>query len=407
MTGTEFLLLASGKAKSSGGGGGGGGGGSSVVAGRVRAIQRHFQNDAGWFAWRAISDLPGIGYVLNGGREAQLVDRLDAYAAANRTIVRMCAMLDWSPPDAFSPRTPGYWDALDHVYDLTLERGLYLELCCFADAQRIVPDASERTAWMTQFGNWIKPREGVIAQVANEPFKNGWSEADDPQLLALGDQLASLLGHYDFSIGDPVDGDNVDASAETNRRLITLSEHSRIVVMHPDRGSHGDPSRWRRWVDHLEGFYDVLDLLTPDTALVFDEPMGAGLQYQDGRRDNDPDAFVGAQMVALAVGCGYTYHWMQGEGLDARTLPGIAGDLLPAVPVSPEWDYYNDSWSGAPTEGITWVGATGKLRNLVRGNQAWTVAYGEGDWNSVRWRSGWTPTCVYLGPRACVWTVNL
>jgi len=384
----------------------GGGGGVGVIAGRVRVVQRHFQNDLGWFGWRCVSDLPGVGYVLNGGREAQLVDRLDAYAAANRTAVRMCGMLDWSPPDAFSPRTPGYWDALSHVYDLCVDRGLYLELCCFADAQRIVPDAGERQQWLSQFGNWMKDRPGVIPQVANEPAFNGWSEADDPALLALGDQLGQILGHLDFSIGDPVDGDNVDASAETNARLITLSQHSKIVVMHPDRGSHGDPSRWRRWVDHLEGFYDVMPDLSPDTALVIDEPMGAGPEYQDGRRDNDPDAFIGAQMVSLCVGFGYTYHWMQGEGLDAHNLPGIAGDLLPHVPVDPAWSYKNDSWQGAPTEGITWTGPTGKMRNLVAGNSAWTVAYGQGDWNSVKWRAGWTPTVVYSGPHACVWTVQ-
>jgi len=383
-----------------------GGGGSSVIAGRVRAVQRHFQNDAGWFAWRSVSDLPGIGYILNGGREQQLVDRLDAYAAANRTIVRMCGMLNWNPPDNFSPRTPGYWDAAAHAYDLVTARGLYLEPCFFADAQIIVPDPQERQAWMTQYGGFCAPRPGVIPQIANEPFKNGWSEADDPALLALAEQLAAILRHRDFSIGDPQDGDNPDASAETTARLVTLSQHSRIVVMHPDRGSHGDASRWRRWIDHLEGFSDVLPELAPDTALAFDEPMGAGPQYQDGRRDNDPDAFTAAQMVALAVGCGYTYHWMQGEGLSADNLPGIASELLPAVPVSPDWRYYNDSWSGAPTEGITWTGATGKLRNLVRGNQAWTVAYGEGDWNSVKWRAGWTPRVVYSGPCCCVWAVN-
>jgi len=376
------------------------------IAGRIRAVQRHFQNDAGWFPWSSVSDLPGLGYVLNGGREAQFVDRLNGYAASGRSMVRICGMLAWDPPDNFSPRSEGYWDALDHVYELTTARGLYLELCCFADAQIIVPDAAERQDMLDDFGFWMRDRPGVVPQVANEPFKNGWEEADDPALLALGDQLAGILGHQDFSIGDPVDGEDVDASAETNARLVTLSQHSKIVVMHPDRGSHGDPSRWRRWIDHLEGFTDVLGSLTPDTALVFDEPMGAGPEYIDGRRDNDPDAFIGAQMVARCIGCGYTYHWMQGEGLDAHDLPGIAGELLAPVPVSPDWSYRNDSWDGSPTEGITWTGATGKMRHLVRGNQAWSVAYGEGDWNSVKWRAGWTPRVVYQGPRACVWAVN-
>jgi hypothetical protein len=386
--------------------GGGSAGPSPLVTGRLRVVGRHFQNDAGWFGWRGVADMPALGYILNGNRGGQVFDRIEAYRGTSRTVVRCCAMLDWAPPDAFSPRVEGYWEALEELYQFVISRGMYLELCIFADAQRIVPDADERQAWLDEFIAWGKDKEGLIFQIANEPFKNGWSEADDPALLALANQMAVGLGHFDFSVGDPVDGDNLDASAETNRRLILLSEYSNIVVMHPDRGSHGDPSRWRRWVDHLEGFYDVLGELDPDTALVFDEPMGAGPEYQDGRRDNDPDAFTGAQMVSLCVGCGYTYHWMPGEGLDPRYLPGIQSDLVPRVPVTPEWTYKNDSWGGAPTEGITWTGATGKMRNLVNGNEAWTIAYGEGDWNSVRWRSGWEASVVYRGARSCVWTAR-
>lgn len=377
-----------------------------AIAGRVRAQQRRFANDAGWFGWRGISELSGPGWVLNGGREGQLVDRLHAYAAESRTIVRMCGMLAWPGLDAFSPRDPGYWDGLAHTYELVTASGLYLELCCFADAQIIVPDASERKAWMTQYGAFIASRPGIIPQIANEPFKNGWTDADDPALLDLADQLAAILGHRDFSIGDPMDGDNPDASAATTAKLVKLSQHSRIVVMHPDRGSHGDASRWRRWIDHLEGFSDVLSQLAAETALVFDEPMGAGPNYIDGRRDNDPDALTAAQMVALCIGCGYTYHWIVGEGLSADNLPGISGGLVSAVPVSPDWTYRNDTWPGAPTEGITWTGPTGKLRNLVRGNQAWTVAYGEADFDSVKWRAGWTPRVVASGPRVRVWAVN-
>jgi hypothetical protein len=75
------------------------------------------------------------------------------------------------------------------------------------------------------------------------------------------------------------------------------------------------------------------------------------------------------------------------------------------VPVSPDWRYLNDSWPGAPTDGITWRGKEGKMRNLVSGDQAWTVAYGEADFDSVKWRAGWTPKLEYAGARVRVWSV--
>ena len=76
------------------------------------------------------------------------------------------------------------------------------------------------------------------------------------------------------------------------------------------------------------------------------------------------------------------------------------------MPASPDWTYRNDSWAGAPTDGITWIGRPGKVRSLVRGMQAWTVAYGEADFDSVQWRPGWTPREIYAGPRVRVWAVN-
>jgi hypothetical protein len=374
------------------------------IEGRIRVVSRRFQHEAGWFPWRGISDLSAISYVKRGV-PTQLAERLDNYRSSFRTVVRCCGMLSWSGND-FSPRESGYWQWLEDTYSLITARSMYMELCMFADAQIIVPDPNERKAWLDQFANFIKSHEGVIPQIANEPFKNGWSGALDPALLDLAERLASALGHRDFSIGDPQDGDNPDASAETTAACIELSKRSNIVPMHPDRSQHGDQSRWRRWIDHLEGFTDVLSQLSGQATIVLDEPMGAGPEYIDGRRDNDPDAFVAAQTVGLCTTMGYTYHWIVEEGLNSGSLPGVKPDFLPHIPVSSDWSYRNDSWAGSPTNGITWTGKTGKMRSLVRGNQAWTVAYGEGDWNSVKWRDGYHPTVVYVTPRCCVWSVN-
>lgn len=336
--------------------------------------------------------------------------RFDAYARARRTVVRVLMMLGSKPwVDAgldFSPSTPGYWDAVDRLVDEANGRGLYVEPCAFADAQIVMPSAEMRHDFVDRFALYCWTHPGLVPQLANEPFKNGWQEADDPALLALAEAFALVAGDRNFSIGDPMDGDNPDASAETTTKLKTLAQRSSIVVLHPDR-SFGSDDRWRRWIDHLEGMTDVVHNLAPNAAYVIDEPIGAAPTAIPGRRDNDPDAFVAAQVVALCCGFGFTYHKIDGE-ISVDALPGFheVADLLASIPVSPEWIYLNDSWPGAPTEGITWVGKTGKVRNLVRGNQAWTVAYGEADWSSVRWRSGFTPTPIYEGARCHVWKVN-
>lgn len=385
---------------------------SRPIAGRLRVIDRRFTDDADWWAWRGISDFAAPAYVLRG-RERELVERLDVYMRAGRTIVRMFGMLGapiWQQRGvAFSPRDAGYWDAIDRAVALANARDLRVNLCAFADAQIVVPDANERRRWLRQFAEYVSATPGAVLQIANEPAFNGWSEADDPGLVELATIAVEILGHRDLSIGDPLDGDDPEASAQTVERLITLSRLANIGVLHSSRKE--DPSRYRRWVDHLEGIVDVMPQLAPGTTIVHDEPMGAG-PFQPEKRDDDPDAFVGAEFTAACCELGYTYHWIPEEaaegGLRVHQLPGLEalGTILHDVPASPDWTYRNDSWAGAPTDGITWIGRPGKVRNLVRGMQAWTVAYGEADFDSVQWRPGWTPREIYAGPRVRVWAVN-
>lgn len=381
-----------------------------LIAGRLRVSQRRLLNDAGWFSWRSVSDLAALGDVLHG-RADKVWRRFDAYVIGGRTMVRVLGMLgadNWVKAGLdFSPRTDGYAAARQQVVDEANRRGLYVKFDLFADAQIVVPDADERDSWTLEFAAFCLDAPGVLPGLSNEPFKNGWSEADDPALLRLADIFARAIGHRDFAIGDPADGDNPDASAETTRIMVAVSKHANIAELHPDR-SYGTDGRWRRWIDHLEGMTDVVHQLAPNVAYAVDEPIGAALTEQPGRRDSDPDAFVAAQFVSLLCGfAGFTYHKIDSE-ISVEQLPGFyeATELLALVPVSPDWTYVNDGWSGSPTNGITWTGETGKMRHLVRGSQAWSVAYGDGDWSSVRWSHGWVPRVVYQGQRVCVWMVN-
>lgn len=365
--------------------GGSGGGGKSSIS-PIRVVDRHYQNDNGWFPWFGISCFDATHYVL-AGDEGTLTSWLDVYRQAKRNVVRTLGMLSeqfWNKY-AFSPRTPGYWDALHEVYVQTSRRGLNLELCMFADAQIIVPDVNERRQWLDRFADFILQHPGIWPQIVNEPWKNGWSSAVDPALLDLAERLAARLGHRNFSIGDPLDGDNPDASASTTNDLVTLSQRCNKTDIHASRKSDG--AQYRRWVNHLEGFVDVLKLQRAGTALNHDEPMGAALTFQDGKRDNDPDAHVAAQMSAICCKLGYCYHYICEEVPDPTQLPGLLrmAEFIDRVPIDPSWVYVNDSWGGSPTHGYKVLGKDGKVRSLIGPGGFWTVAYGDLDFGSINW----------------------
>jgi len=198
-----------------------------------------------------------------------------------------------------------------------------------------------------------------------------------------------VLGHRDFAVGDAGDG-NVPV-------LQTVAQHCNVALIHPDRTDDPNDSRFRRWVDHLKESSDILPQLPQTSALVFDEPMGAGVRVY-GKRDDDPDALLAAMIVAQFCETGYTYHWIPEEkAFTADALPGMAGfnKLRYELPFDPTWQFSNSE----PVDSITWTGKTGKTRNTLNGNHAWSVAYGEADWHSLKWDAGWTPSEKFAGPR--------
>jgi len=385
---------------------------ASRIAGRLRSVGRHLCNDAGWLYFDGVSDFGAVGHTLHG-RVDQVRRRFQRYAACGRNAVRIAGMLSdpsWVARDLlFSPRDPGYWPALQQTIAIANGYGMYVEFFMFADAQIGMPDPAEREDTTYAFASEIGPLIGVLPQMANEPYKNGWENCVDPALLSLSDLFRSLVGHREFSIGDPGD---VYPTVETE--FETCAQHVNLNVVHPNRDQPAGDPRWRRWIDHLEGFSELKPTTNPDAHLILDEPIGAHPQYQPGRRDNDPEAFLAGMVVARCVGYGFTHHWIVEEDgqCDVMDLPGLSpeiGAVLAQVNdcAGPEWVYMNDSWAGAPTNGITWSGLEGKVRHRVCGNRAYSVAYGEADFgNAVRWNPGWTPRELYRGQRVCVWAVN-
>lgn len=402
-----------------GAGASGGGGVVTPIGSRIRISQRRLLNDAGWFANRGVADFGAIGHELKG-RGGQVDERFDWYAKCSRTVVRVLGMLadpSWVGRDlAFGPRDAGYWNAMERRVSAANARGIYVKLGIFADAQMYMPSHADRKALVREFAAFCREHQGVIPQMANEPYKNGWSSADDPQLLELAQLFASEVGHRDFYVGDVGDsgGEN---NTEGNNKMVgkwnAIGAICNGLDIHSSRDQPAGDSRYSRAIDHLEGFTELFSQITNrDAAVDQEEPIGSHPVCDPGRRECRPDAQVAGMAVGLCCAFGgYTLHWIpeedgQGSVYDCAGLDPEACAVLARMPSTPEWIYLNDSWQGAPTEGITWTGKTGKVRNLVRGNQAWTVAYGEGDFGSVKWRAGWTPRVEYASANVCIWSVN-
>lgn len=359
-----------------------------ALAGRLRIENGRPRDDAGYLQWRGISEFDLI-HLVRTGQEAEAQRRINRGANAGRNVFRVfCRAANLFELDH---RQPGYWEAADRVLALITAVGARAEYVACCDAQDLPLD--ERRTYLATLCTRYRNNPAFILQIANEPFKNGWSGALDSGLLALAEVAASILGHRDFSIGDPQDGDNEDASAETVRACVELAKRSNIIVMHSSRAGDAQPSgeRFRRWIDHMEGFYDAIaecHKVNPNAWGCHDEPMGfADAPFVAGHvRETDPEAALAGELTAQMIGCGFTYHYIafQNDG-----TPGL--DLLKqftsGLPVDPAWTYRNDSWQGAATRGYN---GWGKVRTWTDGQHAFVLASGTNK-GIITWANGFNP----------------
>jgi hypothetical protein len=282
----------------------------------------------------------------------------------------------------YHPDQPGYWESLDWVVAQGATRGLRTQLTAGADWQPLDQETRRQrvTALVARYGQ--DPR--VLLRVANEPRGNGWSGDLDPAYLDLCRWTRSLLGHGDFLVGDPADGDDPDASKGTVQALATLAGYANLVALHPSRnkGAANDGDRMRRHVDHAEGTADALpDMrrVNPNAVLVLDEMMGnASVRWVPipGRapyeREYVEGCAVAGQVTAFFATGSANYHYIAEQ--DAGT-PGLAasGDLLAQFPYGPGWRYLNDTWGGSATHGFD---GWSKVRTYTDGTTAYVLAEG-------------------------------
>jgi hypothetical protein len=367
------------------------------IAGRIRVVEGRMRNDRGWWMPLGLADFDLI-HLARIGQHGTVLARLDKAEAAKVGVVRVFA----SAFNLFhlTPDMAGFEDAFRFVKSEANARGIYVLLTVLPDAKLLYPTEAERERILRKVLAQVD--DGVIVELSNEPWNgccNGYQSADDPKLLRLADVTAQVLGHKDFIIGDPQDGDNVDASLETIEESKTLARHSNILALHSSRqgGARvGSDGRLRRHVDHLEGFYDVVSEATKAVGRKVvgwhTEPMGfASIQYVPipGRnpyeREFDGDVGVAAGLTSRLSGLLFIYHRIAQQNDGTPGLENL-GEIIAQIPAGPECSYRNDSWTGAPSRGFTW---NQKVRWWVCGDKAWGLAYGLDRTGTINFVNGW------------------
>jgi hypothetical protein len=256
-------------------------------------------------------------------------------------------------------------------------------------------------------------RPDMTLQLFNEPGLRDQaivSGADDPDLLRLADRVADRLGHRDFLIGDVLDDDNPDASADIVARYVTIAKHANILNRHPSRKGDAQPDgdRFRRWIDHQEGSYDIVSearKVNSDAWMWIDEAMGfAGSPVVAGHvRETDPEAAVAGEATALAAECGWCFHYISEQDDNVEACLAQLGPVTEQFPADPSYAYHNDSWQGSATRGFT---PGGKMRSLVNGRDG--VVLGDGTVKpSPTWANGYGPDGqLFNGAHVDIWHVS-
>lgn len=293
---------------------------------------------------------------------------------------------------------PGYWEAADRLYELAVEYGFYVNIVVLVDVNDV--SDSERESFLHSWVERYGKHQATILSLTNEPYQNGFEDVLDDRLIDYAGWVRDFLGHRDFIIGDAKDGDDLDASKETTEQSIEVARHVNIIVLHNSRmgGCEVQPDgRLRRYIDHLEGFYDIMREVHKVNrgACGFHEesmghasqrwvPLGNGKTYE---REYDPDCAVAAALTSEFAELAYCYHYISEQDDGTPGLEDI-GRILQHFPAG--WQYRNDSWAGSCTRGMTWVGGKARSYCQTDGPNAGQLGYGTNN-GDVTWANGYSP----------------
>jgi hypothetical protein len=240
------------------------------------------------FHWRGITAFR-LAEMIAAGREQEAVAYLDWAQAERLTVVRVLLMAQ----GLFKLTPEAGRAALPRLLDLAKARGLAVEVVALADTKDVAIDYD---AHIRQIGRIALERGNAFVELANEPgHPTQDSRVHQPAFLQrlaaqLPEPVVLALGSFEYG-GDFATGD--------------------YATTHLPRGEKD----WDHVLAVPERLKTVIELRKP---VVSDEPIGAGPEYQAGRRDNVPSRFAAAAALTRFVGMSATFHY---EGGLQATIP--------------------------------------------------------------------------------------
>ena len=347
---------------------------------RLRVADGRFIAGGKWIVPFFLSEFEAIWLVQHGQLD-ELRRELDRTVAARRNGIRIFGMWFYSI-HRFSPADSDYWVALETVITEAAAKQLYVELVVFCDTAELMPTPKRRRAHFERILTLAQAHPNVLVQIANEARKNGWQEADAPELLSLARLAKARAPDVTLSVSDPLDGGTEGGDTRHNeiqRRLAAAGAD--YLVEHSDRRDPED-GRFRRWVDHLEGFWDLRGFIGRPIGFIHDEPMGSAAVRQLNRRDNSVVAHTAGACVGAMMG-GYTFLKRSEED---NSAPGLMESAVCAdIPGSPDFVYINATIAGSP---VATFRDFDKCRTISNGADGWVLCYGRRE-GPVTFREGW------------------
>ena len=273
---------------------------------------RFVNPDGSTFHWRGITAFRLVDFVADG--EEQRAARFLKWARGERlTVVRVFAMLH------------GFFDlpaargraALPRLLEIAASEGLQVEVVGLTGTAE--PGAVSPRQQIRELGRIAGRHDNALLELANEPHHPTQSpDVHRPEFL---EQLASLVPQrVPVSLGS-IEGDRGFARGT-------------YVTWHVPRGS--GEGNWEPVLAIAEGAGLSRQFGKP---VISDEPIGAGSVSEPGRRDDDPDRFRAAVLLARLAGLGVTFHYE--GGLQARIPEGRELECFNA---------WNEAWGWLPDD---------------------------------------------------------
>lgn len=293
-------------------------------------------------------------------REAEAVAYLDWAASEGLNVVRVLTMAR----HLFALRPEDGRNALPRLLDLAHERGLAVEVVAFADSREYPLDLDTH---LREVGRIALEKENAFVEIANEPgHPTQATQLHDPAELQ---RLATLvpppvvmaLGSAEYAVGYAA-GD--------------------YATFHFPR-----EAGWGHVLRLAEGASFIDQWKKP---VINDEPIGAALEYQEGRRDNEPSRFAAAAALTALTGMGGTFHYEGGlqaqipRGREAACLAAWQMGRALVQSVAPSGEFVQ----GEAVEHIARI--TGARAIYARvGERAATILLVDPQQPAVRYGEGW------------------